>query len=321
MKKLLLTLILILVSTGTAIAAPLDDAVIVAARGFFSVAQETIVRPEMIAAAQQLDDRSVQARPQQSASKKKSIQNIPPSKVVKADGTESYAELGSFIKGFMLDTGTYLSWYTGADGTELPISWLTSGVASRVDGLGEEVYERVANGKIKVDGFIMTQLRQKPTPLEWNIALGSKWWKVPEYVSFTPDDNCFGYTGSGCAYTLDKTLSMSGIESSFLCSFGTEGEGESIYSVSSKGKERAYLVQNASSGSGGESNWTTLHYAFPSDDVKESIAEIMRNCNANEEKIVRGEWNIYKTVKECISQRIKINSKECKFERSGSGIR
>jgi len=158
---------------------------------------------------------------------------------------QDYAELGEFVKIFMIneqEPSNVYDWRIGTEANDLPIKWISNGIESEELVNKKTVYFRKARAKIKVNGVPITELLDIPKPIEWDIKLYSKWdWdKSPERVEIQPDDKCFSVGSSGCSFDVVSALNKAGIKTSFLCEYSPYiGNGIKIYLINATGKKDA----------------------------------------------------------------------------------
>lgn len=175
---------------------------------------------------------------------------------------DNFVELGEVIKLFMVEKTDYARWDIGAGDTDLPIKWLTNGVDTEVNGLGEAIYVREAISPIKVNNEKVKILKKRLEAVPWNISLYSRWEKAPEEVLFAPE--------TFFEYDVEKVLKTSSIGYKKICSsHNSDGGYSSLYFVSFSNKE-GFLIESYTCGSAGCSTLLSLIYnQEDNDEVKE----------------------------------------------------
>lgn len=173
-------------------------------------------------------------------------------------------ELGEYVKLFMISPEQqHVPWDIGVDNKQFPIEWITEGIEDTPRGL-----LRKAKAHVKVNGSIMTVLKKAKEEVLWNITIqGNKF--GPNNVTIEPMSDCFGYTGSGCDFDISKALHLTNISSKELCEKIIHGDSATLFSITTSGKQPAYLVYYYSGGSGGGTNWIQIFWEGPKYDTKE----------------------------------------------------
>lgn len=166
-------------------------------------------------------------------------------------------ELGEIIQSFMMPVGqAQPDWKLAWLSPDLPIDWSTNGVEYDAD-----VY-RAASARVAISGRVITVMRNGPEEVPWNLVVrGNKF--GPDVMEIEPDSECFDLTASGCDYDIEEALAVAQIEFDLLCYEGPAMSNLSLYRLSSKGKENAFLVQMYTEGSIGASADSRLYWANP----------------------------------------------------------